>query len=585
MQDTMDLSALLTIWKRRKPRILIGGASIFLLVILVVAIWPSIYESSATILIEAQNIPQEMVKTTVTGFVEERLQAITQIVISRQNLQGVIDKLGLYPELRDAYTAEEIIKKMRDDISIEPIKADVVSPVSGRPSSATVAFTLAYQGKVPEKVTQTANALVSLYLEQNLKVRGEKANSAVTFLQEQAAELNAEIDRREAEIARFKDKNANLQALPELTALNMQTLDRLQREIYDKEQVLQSLSDRKISLEGQLASVEPVRYTIAGDGTRSLSQSEELKIMRNKLVEMKSTKSEKHPDVIRLQGQIQAMEQEVGQAGDYRSKAQALQAKRAQLALAEQRYSASHPEVVRLRADVEATGRELEELGRNKPSARRASEEPDNPAYIALKAQVTSTELDIRAARASLAELRMNYQDYQRRVENAPRVEQEYKALQRDYLTAQAKYQETLSRLQAAKESKGLEEGQMAEKLTIIEAPELPEKPVKPKRLLLLLAGFVLALGGGLGLGALAEAMDNTVHDQEGLAQLSGLSVLVVIPYLMTRADIAWRRKRAIIWSGSSLGAVAAVLLCVHAFYLPLDIIWLKILRKFQILM
>jgi hypothetical protein len=61
--------------------------------------------------------------------------------------------------------------------------------------------------------------------------------------------------------------------------------------------------------------------------------------------------------------------------------------------------------------------------------------------------------------------------------------------------------------------------------------------------------------------------------------------VLVVIPYLMTRADIAWRRKRAIIWSGSSLGAVAAVLLCVHAFYLPLDIIWLKILRKFQILM
>ncbi len=182
MEQTADIHQYWDVIKRRKFQIIIPAVLVFCLSLVIAFVLPPVFKSSATILIEAQEIPQDIVRTTVTGYVEERLQMITHIVMSRSRLLGIIGRFVLYEDLKDRYTTEEIVEKMREDIRMEPIQAEVINPQSGRPGSATIAFTLSYEGKDPRKVAQVANVLTSLYLEENLKNREEKARTTFEFL-------------------------------------------------------------------------------------------------------------------------------------------------------------------------------------------------------------------------------------------------------------------------------------------------------------------------------------------------------------------------------------------------------------------
>ncbi len=111
--------------KRRKRHLLIPFLCIFLVGTSVALLLPSIYKSSTTILIEGQQIPTEFVRSTVTSFAEERIQIITQRIMSRAKLLEIINRLKLYPKLTKKRTTEEIVNIMRDDIELETISADV----------------------------------------------------------------------------------------------------------------------------------------------------------------------------------------------------------------------------------------------------------------------------------------------------------------------------------------------------------------------------------------------------------------------------------------------------------------------------
>ena len=92
---------------------------------------PSIYESTSTILIEEQQIPEDFVRSTVTGFADERIQSLTQQILSRSKLWEIIQQFHLYPELQEKYTREEILEKMRDDIKLDTISAEVAGQAKG----------------------------------------------------------------------------------------------------------------------------------------------------------------------------------------------------------------------------------------------------------------------------------------------------------------------------------------------------------------------------------------------------------------------------------------------------------------------
>ena len=147
--------------RKRKISIFFIFSVILLITVAIALLLPAVYKSSSTILIEQQEIPPELVMSTVTSYAAERIQTIQARVMSRTNLLKIIDKFKLYEDQRKFETTEEIIGRMQEDVSLNIISADVVDPITGRPSSATIAFSLAFEGESPTTVQRVANELTN----------------------------------------------------------------------------------------------------------------------------------------------------------------------------------------------------------------------------------------------------------------------------------------------------------------------------------------------------------------------------------------------------------------------------------------
>jgi len=226
MQDnTLELKGFLSILKRRKWDFILTAAGVFIIVAIAAFAWPPTYRSTSTILIEAQEIPAEYVKSTVTAFAEQRLQAINQRIMSYTTLIEIINRFNLYADKRKSSTTEQIVEKMRTKyIKFDTINAEGVDPRTGRSGTVALAFTVSFDGEKPDVVLQVANVLSSLYLEENLKMRKQQTAGASKFIEDEATGIKAKLSELDAQIAGFKQKN--LDSLPELAQMNLQTLDR-----------------------------------------------------------------------------------------------------------------------------------------------------------------------------------------------------------------------------------------------------------------------------------------------------------------------------------------------------------------------
>ena len=152
-EQEKDIQDYIIVIRKRKTAIFSIFSVVLFLTVAVAFLLPAIYRSSSTILIEQQEIPPELVMSTVTSYAAERIQTIQARVMSRTNLLKIIDKFNLYEDERKYETTEEIIERMQEDVSLDIISAEVVDPRTGRPSSATIAFSLAFKGESPANST------------------------------------------------------------------------------------------------------------------------------------------------------------------------------------------------------------------------------------------------------------------------------------------------------------------------------------------------------------------------------------------------------------------------------------------------
>lgn len=572
MEKEADIRHYLMVMKRRKFQIIISALLVFGISAVIVFILPSIYKSSGTILIETQEIPETYIQSTVTGYVEDRLQKISQLILSRDRLLELINRYDLYADLKQGYTKEEIIQKMRKDIHMESIRS------KDDRKTGTIAFIISYEGKNPHKVLKVTEDIVSAYLEENKKNREKKAKGTFEFLEEQLKELRSEISHYEKQIANFKDKNIN--RLPDLMQFNLQSMDRLDGEIKSKEEQINNLVNRKIYLEGQLATVSPMLYSAGADGNRMITPRAELASLRTQYLSLSTTLSKNHPDVISLKKRLDAMETEVISRDEVREFHRRMEEKEMQLNQLMEKYSPEHPDVIKVRKELDGLKTEVEKFSEKHSTLKMEKEIPDNPLYINLQIQIKSTQMEIDSAHKELNNLRLKYRDYQKRVENTPYVELEYQTLQRDYTNAKEKYRETSGRLLEAREARGLEESRMAEKFTLIDKPILSQKPYKPDRFKILVLTLVLALGVGFSFAFMAEHMDQSVRTSDDLARITGKMVLGVIPYIETPQDlIKQQRRKRIYLIGFSAGFII-LLTALNFLYNPLNILLVNIIKK-----
>ena len=577
-QDVKTLHDYLAVVRRRRAQML-WAALVILAASLGVAFGlPSVYRSMGTILIEQQEIPPELVRSTVTSYADERIQVIGQRVMTSANLLAIVDKYGLYADDRKSDPTEVVLEAMRKDIKVEMVSAEVVDPRTGRPTQASIAFTVAYDNRSPQLAQRVANELVSLYLNENLKSRTQLAGDAARFLAEEGKRLSEQIAELEKKLAEFKEKHAG--ELPELTQLNLQLMDRTDREILEVERQISTLDERKILVQAQLAQVNPMEKMTAETGERILGPADRLKVLQSQYASLSGLYGPDHPDILRTRNEMRALEQQVGGGADNTADLQRrIDGARADLAAARERYSAEHPDVKKAERSLARLEKELAQAGSRRASAKSTAT-PDNPAYIQLQGQLSAADTELKTQRAKRAELKLKLKEYETKLTLGPQVEREYKALTRDYETAVAKYQEMTAKGMQAQLAESLETERKGERFTLIEPPLLPEEPVKPNRLAIAFLGLVFSFAGGIGGAAVAESLDASVRGRQALAEIVGAPPLAAIPRIETLEDRRQRNRRRGLLLALVLAVLVLAIVVVHVFILPLDVAWFVALRR-----
>jgi polysaccharide biosynthesis transport protein len=530
-QEIKTIGDVVAIVKRRKLSLVLPALAVFILAAIAAFLWPPVYRSTSTILIEEQEIPREFVVGTITSFAEQRLQTINQRIMSTTRLLTVINQFNLYADIRSRVPTEEVIEKMRKDIKLSTISADVIDPKTGRPASATIAFSLAYDGRNPETVQKVANQLASLYLEENMKEREKQTVGASKFLEDEAKGLQAELTKLDARISGFKGQHVS--TLPELLQANLQGLDRVENDIDRLRDQLRTLKEREGYLQTQLATIPT--DTVNQDKTL-------LKELKAKLVQLQSRVSDKYPDVIKTKAEIAELEKRLNEQPKGEGK-------------------------------ISLAGLSL------LPSI----DQPDNPAYVTIASQLVSTQAEIDSVQRQIKDTGTRREDYRQRTEATPRVEETYKALMMERNNLQLKYDDLMKKVMEAHVAHGLEKEQMGEHFTLIDPARLPERPVKPNVPAVLIVGLVLGIGAGIGGASIREYSDQSVRSAADLVRLTAYPVLGVIPKIVTWKDRIQASRRRKITIALIVAIIIIGLAVFHFFIMDLDVVTAKIARRLSI--
>ncbi len=562
---------------RRRRRLIVATGALLLVASAALAfLWPAVYRSTATILIEEQEIPPDLVRSAIATYVDQRIETIKQQVLSRSTLWRMVDQYDLYKSLRRRSSTEEVLERFTKDIQIEVMNVKVIDKRSQNPTQATIAFTLAYDGEAPDVAQKVANELTSLFLNENLKTRERHAHETTSFLKQESENLVRHIQEVEGRIAKVKQRADG--ALPELMQLNMALMNQAQRELIDADRDIRSLRERKTYLEGELATLKPHTPIISASGERLLDVDERLKALRAQYASLAAYVKPDHPDMIKMTQELSSLEKETGASDGRDELSKRLMAERALLDDLRGRMHVAHPDVIRAQEVVASLERELQTA--TDRAAVPVNLKPENPAYINIDSQLASTTASLQALEAARVELKRRMADYAKRLESTPTVEPEYLDLIRDRENSVRKHQEIASRMMEAQVSAELEVQRKGERFSLINPPELPEKPSPPNRPAILLLGAMFALFGGVGLGVVADNVDGKIYTRDQLSHAMRNVPIVAVPYLPSDREMAALSRRRVAVSLSALGAMVVVALILHLAWRPLDVVWYTILRK-----
>ena len=292
------LARIETVWRRRKWL----GILVFLLpltaaVAMIMAL-PDLYESTALVLVDRQQVPEAFVRPTVTSELEIRLHSISQEILSRSRLEALVTRMGLYPDLKDRAPVDEAINRLRRDIRLELRGAES----GGRGS--TTAFTLSYRGADPQTVAVVTNTVASFYIEENLKARERQATGTAEFLRVQLVDVKKRLDEQEARNSELQRRY--LGELPQQMQGNLAGLDALTAQLRMNNDSVVRLVERRDQLATQLelAKVE---------GGAEETDEMRLARLRRDLIMLRIRYTDLWPDIIRIKDEIARLEKQIAE--------------------------------------------------------------------------------------------------------------------------------------------------------------------------------------------------------------------------------------------------------------------------------
>lgn len=585
-EEVKGLRDYLEIFWRRKYWILIPAIILMVVTAVVTYSLPATYKSEGLILIESQEIPQDLIRTTVTSYADQRIEVIKQRLMTTTRVMQIVNKYNLYSEERQKTpSTAPIVALFKGNVSVDIVQANVTDPVSGRAKRASIAFKVSFMDKSPQVAQQVANELVTEFLNENVRTRTDRAEDTTQFLKLEGDRLQKEVQQTEREIAEFRDQYSD--SLPDLLDYNLSMVQSLQQEIAAAENQIMMLSDQTTTMGLQLSMI-PQQLSAGSSasqtGTQAAPDEVTLERLRAELRSMQSRYSENHPDLQRVKREVAALEAQLGASMSPRESVQAeINAAKSNLQNLNQRYSSEHPDVKAEEANIARLEQRLSELpaeSTNTPSNTNTT----NPVYIEVKAKIDATQREITRLRQRQEELRTKLADYESRVVQTNQVQRAYMDLTRDHENKLAQYQQLRAKQLQAQLAETLESENKGESFTLIEPPQVPNTAEKPNRPKLLAMGFIASSGAGVGLAFIIEMIFGGVRGYSNISRVVGKAPLVVIPVIMTASEKSRRRKMfyRIIFILFLLGIAAVAFF--HYMVMDLEVFWFKLLNKLSLL-
>lgn len=547
MDDGIDIARFVQIVKRRFWLFFLPSVALIAIAAFVIRALPPVYQSTATILIESQDIPRDLVRSTVNTFANERLEVITRLTTTTANLTELIRKVGLYKKEQKTRPMSELAGLVREKFSIKVLEANVTDGRSGRTSKATIAFNLSFEHENPNVARRVVNEFVSLYISANLRTRREKAAETKRFLEQQAKKIAKTVAALEAALTRFKQQNAGL--LPDQMRIVYTSLGREEGRLQTLIQQIDILKRRRAIAEQALKQT-PRYLAQATARQRASSAQQQVDKLRLKLSELRSRYGQRHPYVRRAVRQLALLEAEIKKQESSAEKtgggSKELSQLEKKLAQARSKYTERHPVVVRLNKQIQTLKDAMEK--------KRSKKEPKtgvarNPEYVKnldafrqIDAELAASINQAKAAQKRIAHL-------ERRIAKAPQVEREFLLLQRRLAGANANYQSMLEKLREARIGESLELERKSERFSLIEPATRPTEPIKPNRPMYMLMAVFLATGLSGGLVFALETLRAVIRGPKAVTAIVGQAPMVILPVLDEFKKVAFFKRKKVIFS------------------------------------
>jgi len=479
-------------------------------------ILPSKYKSNTLILVEQPTMPENIVAPNINENLQDRLQSITQQILSRTRLLTIIDRFQLYSGPGGKSTPDEKVERMRKDINIDLVR-------DSRNSEIT-AFKISYSARNPRVAQEVTSDLTGLFINENLKVRQEQSEDTTRFIEKQLEEARQSLSVQEAKVRQFQ--SAHESALPSQQTSNLQILGGLQGQLQSAQDSLNTAKQQHVyyqSLLEQYRGLHSTAHSPEGTPNDLTAIDQELSKLRSQLAELNSRYTDSYPDVRKVKAQI---------------------------------------------AEREQARRDIVAALKSGSGAGRQAAEPDpvsQPVVLQLQSQIQANQAEILNRERAIAALEARINEYQARLNEAPATEQQLAELTRGYDQSRANYDDLLKKKNQSAMATSMEQMQQGERFTMLDPPSLPTKPDFPNRLKFCGMG----LGVGLALGAaivfLFEFFDDRLHSEEEIKAMLPMAVISEIPEITNTLD-EQKQKRELVLGWSMAVFVAATIVVGSAF-------------------
>lgn len=484
------------IWWLVVPTLVLAAASLLLSFKL-----ETRYTSQTLVLVQQQRVPDAFVKPVVTEELQQRLATMQEQILSRTRLQPIIERFGLFAD-RPNLSMEEKVDLMRKAITVTPVKADFATAgdKNGLPG-----FYVSFTASNPRLAQNVCGEITSMFMDENLKVRTNAAQGTTDFLRSQVDDAKRSLDEQDSKLAEFKKKFIG--QLPGQEQSNMNMLTTLNTQLDAATQALNRMQQEKTYTESMLTQqVAAWRASESTDAPQTLDQ--QLAAAEAELIRLQSRYTETHPDVVKAKNNVELLQKKIA---DQNKQAAAVDASAA--------AATAHPK-----------GPEPQQIQQ-------------------LRAQLQGLDTAIKDKQKEQSTILGQIHNYQARIQLSPMVEEQYKELTRDYNTALAFYNDLLSKKNQSEMATDLERKQQGEQFSVMDPPNLPEKPTFPNRPLFAAGGGVGGFAIGTFIALLLEMKDKSLRTDRDVQFFLELPTLAMLPRIgqengAKRALRFWNRKK-----------------------------------------